>query len=312
MLFEKYRLKIQFHEDARIPAYKGSTLRGGLGAALKTVMCGSIKRVCEDCRLFSRCLYARTFETGPGTSASPHTPAPPHPYVIEPPLTRQTDYAASDEMEFGLLLFGKANDFLAFFLHAADLMGRRGIGRGRDGGATFGLVSVRDDNGDVIFDPETGRLLGDPRPRQLAVPMEHPDGQGSLSISFATPFRLKYMNHLQDDLPFHVLVRAMLRRISGLFAHHGNGEPNLDYKGLVHRAMSIATSSHDLRWQDWERYSNRQKSRMLLGGIIGVVTYTDVPGEYLPLLSLAKLVHLGKQTSFGLGLIDYDWRVKVS
>jgi len=115
------------------------------------------------------------------------------------------------------------------------------------------------------------------------------------------------MNHLHAGLTFEVLTRAMLRRISQLFAFHGDGEPPLDYKGLVARAREVRTASSALQWRDWERYSNRQQARMCLGGIAGSATYQDVPPEFQPLLAIARLVHIGKQTTFGLGLVDYDW-----
>jgi CRISPR/Cas system endoribonuclease Cas6 (RAMP superfamily) len=50
---------------------------------------------------------------------------------------------------------------------------------------------------------------------------------------------------------------------------------------------------------------------MLLGGLVGSATYAGVSGEYLPLLDLAKVLHIGKQTTFGLGLIDFEWKEKV-
>jgi CRISPR/Cas system endoribonuclease Cas6 (RAMP superfamily) len=46
---------------------------------------------------------------------------------------------------------------------------------------------------------------------------------------------------------------------------------------------------------------------MLMGGITGTVTYRGEIGPYIPLLKLAKQLHLGKQTAFGLGQIDYHW-----
>ena len=306
MLFGKYRLRIQFHEEARIPPYKGSTLRGGFGAALKSVMCGSVKRSCDECRVSQRCLYAQTFETMPGSSRSSFSPTPPHPYVIEPPLDGKTLFGAGDTLEFGLLLFGKSNNYLAFFLHATSLMGKRGIGRGATGPAMFSLTAVYDAAGNMIFEPEGERLLGDPQPTDMVLVATNRDINSSLRLSFVTPFRLKYMNQFHDEMPFHILVRAMLRRISALFIHHGDGEPEIDYRGLVHRAMGITAQDRRICWVDWERYSNRQQTKMFLGGLVGSVTYMDVPGEYLPLLALAKEVHLGKQTSFGLGLINYE------
>ena len=40
---------------------------------------------------------------------------------------------------------------------------------------------------------------------------------------------------------------------------------------------------------------------MLMGGIVGTVSYTGDLAEFLPLLRLCETFHLGKQTTFGLG-----------
>ena len=119
-----------------------------------------------------------------------------------------------------------------------------------------------------------------------------------------TPLRLKFENRLKADLPFHVMVRAMLRRISSLFNHCGEGEPNLDYRGLVKRAEEIRISDDNLRWYDWRRYSFRQDQSMLMGGVVGSITYEGKIGEYMPLIDFCSTVHLGKQTTFGLGKIE--------
>jgi Uncharacterized conserved protein (DUF2276). len=42
---------------------------------------------------------------------------------------------------------------------------------------------------------------------------------------------------------------------------------------------------------------------MLMGGMIGRVSYRGRLGEYLPLLDFCEKVHIGKATTFGLGKI---------
>jgi len=117
------------------------------------------------------------------------------------------------------------------------------------------------------------------------------------------PLRLKFENRLKADLPFHVLGRAMLRRVSSLYNCYGDGEPALDYKGLVSKAKTIRIVDTDLVWFDWQRYSHRQDQAMLMGGMTGSITYEGKIGEFLPLIDFCSKVHLGKQTAFGLGKI---------
>jgi hypothetical protein len=114
---------------------------------------------------------------------------------------------------------------------------------------------------------------------------------------------LKYENHFEAELPFHVLVRAMLRRISSLEEAYGGGDPPLDYRGLVARAQTVTVESSSIRWFDWKRYSNRQDQAMLMGGMVGKTAYAGDLAEFLPLIRFCEKVHLGKQTAFGLGKI---------
>jgi len=96
----------------------------------------------------------------------------------------------------------------------------------------------------------------------------------------------------------------MLRRIASLFAAYGEGEPPLDYRGLVAKAMQVTVSGADLKWFDWRRYSSRQDQAMLMGGLTGSVTYRGDMAAFLPLLHFCEKTHLGKQTAFGLGKIE--------
>ena len=112
---------------------------------------------------------------------------------------------------------------------------------------------------------------------------------------------MKFQNRLQAELPFHVLTRAILRRISLLDTCFGEGEPPLDYKGLIARAQAVKVVRSSIRWFDWQRYSYRQDKAMLLGGVTGEATYAGDMNEYMPLIRFAEKVHLGKATTFGLG-----------
>ncbi|MEW6665744.1 MAG: CRISPR system precrRNA processing endoribonuclease RAMP protein Cas6 [Thermodesulfobacteriota bacterium] len=56
---------------------------------------------------------------------------------------------------------------------------------------------------------------------------------------------------------------------------------------------------------NWERYSNRQHTRLIMGGLIGSVTYEGDLGQYQPLLEVASRVHIGKQTTFGMGKMSF-------
>jgi hypothetical protein len=121
------------------------------------------------------------------------------------------------------------------------------------------------------------------------------------TLHFVTPTRLIYAEALTNTVDFHVLIRALLRRVSNLSYFHCGTEFDLDFRSLIAAAEKVETEASDLRWHDWERYSARQDTRMTLGGVLGQVTYRGDWHPFLLLLTLGEAVHVGKGTSFGLG-----------
>jgi len=305
----QYRFSCTFRDEALLPEYKGSTFRGVFGHALKRVVCALRRRDCADCLLRDRCLYVFVFETpAPGSPHDEPKPSPFRPYVLSPVPDDRTRYHPGDTFAFDLLLFGKANDDLPYFIYAFDQVGQGGIGRKIDGHqARFTLTSVSAGE-QSIFSARDGKVSAgdwttDLKSDLLTALSAAPEERQSLEIRLLTPLRLKYENRLEAGLPFHILVRAALRRISMLCNAFGDGEPDLDYRGLVSRARPVRTLAPDLRWFDWQRYSNRQDQAMLMGGLVGLVNYAGDLGPFLPLLRFCERTHLGKQTTFGLGKI---------
>lgn len=303
-----YVFHCQFPAPAALPEFKGSTLRGAFGHALKSVVCALRRQQCERCLLAATCGYAFIFEVAKvrpeSSDEKSRIAARPHPFVLVPPLTPQQSYAAGEAFDFTLTLFGRANNYLPHIVYAVERMGQGGLGKGgREGQGCFHLRAISS-SGVTVYDGERKVIETDrpPTQLQLADPPSRP--VLTLTIHLLTPLRLKHHNHLQAELPFHLLIRAALRRISTLTEAYGNGEPDLDYRGLVRRAEAVTIRHSNCRWVDLRRYSNRQKSGMLMGGVLGSVTYEGELTEFLSLLRFCEQVNLGKQTAFGLGRIE--------
>ena len=307
MHFGRYQISCTLESEGFLPSFKGSTFRGAFGAALKRAVCAARQAECGNCLLAARCLYAQTFERQ-APSESLRQAAPPHPYVIETLDDQTTRFSPHAPFSFDLLLFGETNSYLPYFVYAFQLMGERGVGQYTNRGAgRFRLCGVAS-QGVNLFDPIANKLAPCQPPTIPWPLLSNDETPGEVTLQLITPLRLKNHNHLQAELPFQLLIRAALRRISSLFATYGSGEPPLDYRGLTHRAALIATVASDLNWTEMERYSNRQQEKMLLGGMTGTVTYRGALAPYRPLLELASDWHLGKQTTFGLGKISCIWK----
>ncbi len=170
MLYGNYKFRCRLESNAVLPHYKGSTFRGVFGRALKKVVCALKRQECDQCLLARQCVYALVFETSIAipASPSPRLAAPPHPFVIEPPITGNTHFPESSTFEFNLLLFGEVNHSLPYFIYAFEQMGQIGIGRRINGRrARFVLESVNK-GGQTIYN-DTEKKLVQPDPYRLAL-----------------------------------------------------------------------------------------------------------------------------------------------
>lgn len=321
----RFRFAIRASEEIVFPAYKGSVFRGGFGYVFKKVACTQKDTTCNECLLISTCVYSYVFETPPPKDSEflRLYPRVPHPFIIEPPLDDKQIYAPGTEMDFHLVLIGRAADYIPYFIYTFIELGKTGIGRSR---ARYELIRAEGLDGRnhpiVIYTNETKTILANPpvvrfpfdRGTEFRIPNPEFTTQtvtDTLTLRFLTPTRIRYNGSLTNQLPFHVLLRNLLRRISSLSYFHCGERLDWDFKGLIEKAGTVETVSSDLRWFDWERYSARQGRRMKLGGVVGAVKYHSESNRltnFLPLIRLGQYVHVGKGTSFGLGRYEvvYD------
>ncbi|MBF8275456.1 MAG: hypothetical protein HW390_529 [Candidatus Brocadiaceae bacterium] len=123
----------------------------------------------------------------------------------------------------------------------------------------------------------------------------------TITISLRTPLRIRFDGQIASRLEFHVLFRNLLRRVSSLSYFHCGKKLDVDFKGIIQKAVTVKQTQSDLHWYDWKRYSTRQEEWMSLGGIVGNVSYEGDLSDFMTLLRLGEYVHVGKGTSFGLG-----------
>lgn len=313
----RFELNLLAKDTLLLPPYKGSTFRGGFGHAFKRVACVLKDKECSECLLRSKCIYSYVFETPPpeDTHILRKYPTAPHPFIIEPPLDTRRLYEPGEELKFGLVLIGRAIDYLPYFIYTFEELGRIGIGKGRGKyelrevrveGRTRGGEGREGRTGEVIYRGDTKTLSSKYRlitGHDLLVKEDSriPHLGSRIILLFLTPTRLKYEESLTSELEFHILLRNLLRRISLLSYFHCGKRLEIDFRGMIEKARKIRTRDRELKWVDWERYSARQETRLKMGGFVGSITFEGELEEFLPVLRLGELVHVGKGTSFGLG-----------
>lgn len=303
-IFARFQFILRALDCISLPVYKGSTLRGGFGHAFKKVVCVKREKVCETCLLKAKCVYSYIFETPPpsNTSKMRKYPYVPHPFVIAPPLEEKRTYRQTDSLCFELTLIGKAIDFLPYFIYTFDELGKTGIGKSK---GKYQLEEVKTiqagKQSEIVYSAKDKILHNNFRPisgNDLLTLNLHPS---ILHLNFLTPTRLKFNGSLSSKLEFHILFRNLLRRISLLSYFHCGEELAIDFRGLIEEARKVKVQKENLHWMDWERYSNRQETRMKMGGFVGSVTFEGNFQPFFPFILLGEHIHVGKGTSFGLG-----------
>lgn len=301
-----FTFTLQADEEIILPAYKGSALRGGFGSIFKKIVCVTKKESCSNCILKAQCAYSYVFETSPpgGTDlmAMGKYEAIPRPFVIEPPEDARRSYRDGEEINFNLILIGRAIHYLPYFIIVFDEFGRMGIGKYK---GKFHLKEIHNRKRLIYSEKEKNLKLIDPEvieiPEEFALSEEF-SHEMDLTVDFFTPVRIKHQRDLVADLEFHVLIRSILRRLCLLSYFHGEmKEPAWKQKEIIEAAKEVRIKRKSLRWYDWERYSGRQKTKMMLGGLVGQISYEGKIGPFLPFLRATEIFHVGKGTAFGLG-----------
>ncbi len=301
----KYRFILRTREALILPFYKGSVLRGGFGSVFRKLICINKNKNCPDCILRNKCVYSYIFETSPPSNSSHLSKYKniPHPFVLEPPLENKREYAEDENLSFNLILIGRAIDYLPYFIFTFCQLGEIGLGKKR---AHYELIRV-DSFGNhkktgTVYDNQTQTLRNINTKIDISrIVSSLKSSTNHLTLKFITPTRIKYQGTYTSHPHFHIILRALLRRLSSLLYFHCGEELNIDYKEVIEEAKKIETLETKVNWIDWERYSARQQQRMKLGGFIGRVTYQGNITKFLPFLKVGEYTHLGKAAVFGLG-----------
>lgn len=297
-----YRFLFEHDPQCELVGYSGSAWRGAFGHALKRLVCVTRERHCPNCLLYHGCIYPYIFETPPppSTAKMRRYNAAPHPFVLEPP---DMDGAHGKQTlhPLGLTLFGQANRYLPYLVHALQRAGEYGLGARRLPLYLVDIQQAAPVNGSCwqsILIPD-GFL--EPRPPEVPAAPPLP---ASLLIAIRTPLRVTREGRLvgPQEFRFADLFAGLLRRVSLLTYFHTETPLETDFKGLTALAREVPLRQANLCWHDWTRYSSRQNTKMQMGGLVGEFGLDAAGLEPLwPYLWLGQWTHAGKNTSMGLG-----------
>jgi hypothetical protein len=289
----EFVFQIVAKEELNLPAYKGSAFRGLFGHSLRKVVCVTQMIDCRDCMLRDNCAYAYIFETA--NSRDEHVA---HPFVLEPPLTEAWLFPPRDTLQVKLILIGKAIDYLPYLIYTFREMGKRGIGAQR-GKFWLKQVVAGSPEGLLIYEHEKQQIHDGFARRNLMLIGDEPAKR--LKLHLLTSTALKSDGLIADHLNFMQILKAVIRRLKALSYYH-NGRMDSFFNVDWDAAKEIRTVHSDLQWYNWERYSNRQKTKIAFDGLIGSLEFEGDLTPFTRLLRMGEVVHIGRGTVYGMGM----------
>jgi len=284
-MLKLYPLRIRFSSAAgdAAPGYVGSAWRGAFGHALKKLVCIFKHGHCEHCPLAASCAYTTIFESHLTAETARGIPSP---YTLYPVYDRNE--CNRSELHLYMTIMGEAAiGYFPFILHALRVAGEQGVGH-----KAFNFEAVEH------FDNGAWKPLQSQPVALTAMPASSPQ---ALSLRLITPARFKHQGHFAtpDTLTLELWITALRRRLISLAACWGDEASMRQICSIDH---VDEWQSSELRWQEMDRYSSRQKTAMKMGGVVGKFSISAHQAEQLwPMLWLGQWTHIGKMTTMGLG-----------
>jgi hypothetical protein len=256
------------------PYFIGSQLRGALGYALKKVTCINPSFKCDGCFATANCLYYEFYEERNVF----------HKYRFDFEL-------AKPYYDFSFYLFDDSVTKLPYIVSAFHMMlTKNGLGKERKIYNDFELY-INDTscmkNGEINL------------PKHYEKSLEIDKICQDVVLKLVTPLRMKKQNSFirAKELELSDIVNSIYQRQMKILGKEHKKFP-YDIVGEI--------VQKELRFKELTRLSNRQKTTMNLGGLIGEIQIKGLNKESFEVLKVGELIGVGKQTVFGLGKIEIE------
>ncbi len=268
------KLSIIIKPNNKIPNFIGSQIRGALGYALKKVTCINPSYKCDGCFATNNCLYYQFYEKKNSF----------HKYRFDFEL-------GFEYYNFDFYLFDDACEKLPYVVSAFYMMlTQNGLGKERTTYKDFDMYV----NDSSCIDKHQIKL-----PKEYIKTFQIDTICQDITLKLVTPLRIKKENIFVrgDTLELKDIVNSIYQRQMQLL---GAGYKKFPYE------IEGEIVAKELHYKELTRESNRQKTTMNMGGIMGQIKIKNLNKESSEVLKLGELLGVGKQTVFGLGKIKVE------
>lgn len=286
-LFEITYLPLQISllalENAKLPKYLGSALRGILGQALYKI---------------DREVYKFLYENGKECKDKQDIVKP---YIIIPPMVfgKELFVKKGEELKFEILLLGAGVQYASALIAALQKAEEFGMGVQRYRFRLFRIINRLEQR--VLWQTKMCSMA-EVNPKKLpCLQLENVTG---VVVKLQTPLRIRRGGKLLMQISFETLIRNITNRIVMIAERYGGWVNYDEVKNIQMLAAEVQTVREELELEVLERYSNRLHGKMDFSGLIGELEYVGEMTPFVPWLTAAEVLHIGRNTTFGMGNIQ--------
>ncbi len=273
-------------EQAELPPYLGSTLRGVIGQALSRI----------DWEAYDY-LY------GNGEKSDNQQDIV-KPYIIIPPEFHGNKYIVDRDKElvFEFALLGDAVKYASSLALVLQNIGQYGLGAQRYPFSLRKIVNREEQR--ILWRRNVYYKTGE---NEIIIPCRRLQKISGVEIELRTPLRIRRNGQLLTEIHFQTLIRNITNRMIAITERYGGWVDREEAERLVMLAGEVKTVREDLSVLHLERYSNRVKEKMDFSGLMGSLEYEGELTPFVPWLSAAQILHIGRNTTFGMGKIEVQF-----
>jgi len=259
--------------------------------------------------LFNKCAFSIVFSPGAveGDNFLRNFESVPRPFTVRIESTKN-NIPAGGELKAQLLLIGKAMEYFPYVFLTIKELGNEGFGiRNEDG--QRGRYEIKEVNESMpdgternIYNSESPNKWVPLKGFYLEDIIEEAEVR-TCKLKFESPVRLKKDGRIAQFADFRLLIRSIITRVNALSYFFGDRTIDTDIKELLEEADKVSVSKCNTRFIDFKWHSGRQKTNIMLGGLVGEVEYRGNISPFYPFLKVAEVLGVGKNTTFGFGRI---------
>lgn len=268
---------------AELPPFLGSTLRGVIGQSLYRA---------------DREAYDFLYENGKKSEGKQDIVKP---YMIIPPEICKTKRIVEkgEELIFELILLGNAVKYAPSLSMALQDIYRYGLGAQRYPFCLSQIINSREQR--ILWRKETNYVA---EAAGIMMPCHTLQDVTGVVVRLCTPLRIRHKGQMLTSIPFPTLIRNITNRILAITERYGGRTNRDEAERLQMLAAEVKMTKENLRLEQLERYSNRLQGKMDFSGLLGEMEFEGDLTPFVPWLFAAQILHIGRNTTFGMGRIE--------